>query len=92
MLGRQLDETLDGQVIGPLEQGMGETYVVIRLIERREADAQGMWPGELDRARQQATAELQRNFQLEQLNFSGLAKSYELTKVIFPDSSEEAGL
>jgi len=92
MLGRQLDETLDGQVIGPLEQGMGETYVVARLAERREADAEGMWPGELDRARQMATSELQRNFQLDLLSFTGLAKSYELTKVIFEESGEEAGL
>lgn len=87
-----LDDYLDDQIIGPLENPGLETFVVARLVGRRPADRGRIWPGEMRNARLSAEREALQQFYTEQLTFEGLARSYGLRLVQSRSSEEEEDL
>ena len=84
-VGVQLDELVDGQVVGPEDYG-DDGVVVAHLKGRRDADASAMWPSERMRAERSAQIAAYQRFNSEEISFEGLARTYGLTKVIQPEN------
>lgn len=84
MVGFQLDEFEDGQVIGP--EDYGENGIVIAQLKgRRPANAEEIWPSEHDRAERSAQALASQRFQADVLSFAGMANLYGLVKMAEPE-------
>jgi len=79
-VGVALEDYSAGEIIGPLENVAGESFVVVRLVATRPADAEKMWPSEVDAAKARARQESMTQFRADQLSYEGLARSYNIVK------------
>ncbi len=77
--GILLDELVDGQVMDTMNLGRNG-FAVVQILERRPADAETMWPGELQQARRSAAAFSSRTFFADQLSFEAMGRLYGLAK------------
>ena len=77
--GILLDELVDGQVMETMDLGRNG-FAVVQIIERRPADAETMWPGELQQARRAAASFMSRTFFADQLSFEAMGRLYGLAK------------
>ena len=80
-VGSLLDDYLDNEVIGVLENPRDGISVVAYLAGRRNADQSKIWPGEIESARRSARSTAQRQFFDEQLSYEGLARAYQIEKL-----------
>ena len=85
VVGNQLQELVDGQVVGPEDYGE-DGIVVAHLKGRRAADPDSMWPSERITAERRAQITASQRFYSEMISFEGLSRAYGLTKVINFDS------
>ena len=88
-VGNQLPDTVDGELLGPLEYAAGSQVIVARVDGRREPDASKIWPGELNAARQRMRSVAQNRFREEQLSYEGLARAYQIEKNLLPEPEED---
>jgi hypothetical protein len=79
-IGSQLDDLVEGQIIGPEDFG-DNGVAVAHLVEMRAADVENMWPAEYNRAKLNATQKAYAEFQTDQISYEGLARTYNLQKV-----------
>ncbi len=79
-IGAQLDDLVDGQIVGP-QDFSDNGIAVAHLIGRRAADSDSMWPAEYERAKLFATQNAYNSFQSDEISYEGLARTYNLTKV-----------
>ena len=87
-IGFELEDLLDGQIVGP--ESFGEDGIAVAHLKgRRPVDLATMWPAELANARARAGQAASMAFATDQLSFEGLATSYGLTKVIVEVEEEE---
>lgn len=86
-MGFDLEDLLDGQIVGP--ESFGEDGIAVAHLKgRRPVDIATMWPSELANARARAGQAASIAFAADQLSFEGLATSYGLTKVIEVETEE----
>jgi hypothetical protein len=87
-IGFELEDLLDGQIVGP--ENFGEDGIAVAHLKgRRPVDLATMWPSELANARARAGQTASTAFVTDQLSFEGLATSYGLTKVVPVEATEE---
>ncbi len=81
VIGGQLDDMVDGQIVG-LEDYGEDGIVVAQLKGRRDADPATMWPAERDLAERRAQMLASQRFFSDMISYEGLSRTYGLTKVI----------
>jgi len=84
MVGFQLDELADGQVIGPEDYGENG-MVIAQLKGRRPANVEEIWPSERMNAERSAQDLASQRFQADVLSFEGMANLYGLVKMAEPE-------
>ncbi len=80
-IGNLLDDSLDNQVVGPLENPGERSVILGHLLGRRRADTARIWPGELPRARNAARNSANQRFREEGLSYEGMARAYRIEKL-----------
>jgi|MDSW01.3.fsa_nt_gb hypothetical protein len=78
-IGVQLDDLVDGQVIGPNDFA-DNGIAVAHLISRRDANRDSVYPAEYNRAKLIATQKAYSAFQTDGISYEGLANLYQLRK------------
>lgn len=88
-VGRELEDYLDDQVLGPYEHPGTNSSVVVRLAGRRPADASKIWPNELQSARSGAIREARQRFNEEEISYGGLSRAYEIEKILRDEANDD---
>ncbi|MAW61264.1 MAG: hypothetical protein CMJ94_10565 [Planctomycetes bacterium] len=83
-INRQLDDLVEGQIIGPLENTFVEDrfVVVARLVGTREPSTERIWPQELASLRATLAFQGSQTFRADQLSFEAMARNYNLERVV----------